>query len=191
MAIVVVGGSTKDIGKTALVCAIISALREFNWTAVKITAHYYNTESVDRTATRSTHGEETTEEGTTDTSRYLAAGAQRSLLVTRHGAQIPLKEIERDVGADCNVIYESNRIADVVKPGMCLALVGGPTEEWKPSFVQFLRRADALVSFGAVEIESVMLRDGVARFALKSAEILPPEMVMWMRERLNGCHPVS
>jgi len=41
VAIVVIGGSGKDIGKTTLVCAVISALREFGWTAVKITGHDY------------------------------------------------------------------------------------------------------------------------------------------------------
>ena len=49
MAIVVVGGSTKDIGKTALVCAVISALRDFEWTAGKITGHSY--ESADPVST--------------------------------------------------------------------------------------------------------------------------------------------
>ncbi len=46
MAILVVGGSRKDIGKTALVCAIISAFRDFDWTAVKITAHDYAADKV-------------------------------------------------------------------------------------------------------------------------------------------------
>lgn len=185
MAIVVVGGSTKDIGKTALVCAIISALREFNWTAVKITAHDYTTESVGRAAIRSTPAEETTE---TDTSRYLAAGAQRSLLVTRHGAQIPLKEIER-LGADRNVIYESNRVIDAVVPDVCIALAGGRREEWKPSFVRLLQKADALVSWQSIEIDSGLARRGIPHFRLQSPDRLTPELVDWLRLRVTASEP--
>jgi hypothetical protein len=187
LAIVVVGGSTKDIGKTALVCAIISALREFNWTAVKITAHDYAAESVDRAARRSTPGEETTE---TDTSRYLAAGAQRSLLVTRHGAQIPLKEIERDVGAGRNVVYESNRVIDAVVPDVCIALAGGRLEEWKPSFVRLLQKAaDALVSWQSIEIDSGLARRGIPHFRLQSPDRLTPELVDWLRLRVTASEP--
>ena len=87
VAIVVVGGSAKDIGKTALVCAIISALRDFDWTAVKITAHDYIADSVDQVSASVGQSCEETEAGSeTDTSRYLAAGARRALLVTRSGA---------------------------------------------------------------------------------------------------------
>lgn len=39
MAIVVVGGSNKGVGKTTLVCALIAALPEYKWNAVKISTH--------------------------------------------------------------------------------------------------------------------------------------------------------
>ena len=38
MAILVVGGSHRGVGKTALVCGLIAALPEHRWTAVKITS---------------------------------------------------------------------------------------------------------------------------------------------------------
>jgi len=37
MAIIVVGGSNRGVGKTSLVCGLIAALPEYRWTAVKIT----------------------------------------------------------------------------------------------------------------------------------------------------------
>ncbi len=99
MAIVVVGGSTKDIGKTALVCAIISALPDFNWTAVKITGHSYELGPfLSRLAAEDsdpTVWEEMNPGQETDTARYLAAGARRALLVTRCGPEIPIDEIQR------------------------------------------------------------------------------------------------
>lgn len=39
MAIIVVGGSNRGVGKTTLVCALIAALPEYNWNAVKISTH--------------------------------------------------------------------------------------------------------------------------------------------------------
>jgi len=39
MAIIVVGGSNRGVGKTTLVCALIAALPEYRWNAVKITTH--------------------------------------------------------------------------------------------------------------------------------------------------------
>src|ERR1700685_2862427 len=38
MAIIVVGGNGRGVGKTALVCGVIAALPELEWIAVKITA---------------------------------------------------------------------------------------------------------------------------------------------------------
>ncbi|HEX3162219.1 MAG TPA: hypothetical protein VHQ92_06555, partial [Pseudolabrys sp.] len=122
MAIVVVGGSAKDIGKTALVCAVISGLSEFGWTAVKITGHDYEIDSISKGPTIRS---ELTAGETTDTARYLAAGSRRALLVTRCGPEIPIDEIRAALKDDRNILFESNRIMDAVTPDACLALVGG------------------------------------------------------------------
>ena len=39
MAIIVVGGSNRGVGKTTMVCGLIAALPEYRWNAVKITTH--------------------------------------------------------------------------------------------------------------------------------------------------------
>jgi molybdopterin-guanine dinucleotide biosynthesis protein len=184
LAIVVVGGSGKDVGKTALMCAVIAALREFEWTAVKITGHDYEpagaavsgAATIDKTIwEESLAGEET------DTGRYLAAGARRALLVARHGRDVPMKEIQNALGEDRNVIFESNRIIDLVRPDVCLALMGAASE-MKPSFERLLAAADAVVS---VEGAAVGVPDGMRWFRLESMEQLPAEMVEWMRERID------
>jgi hypothetical protein len=180
LAIVVVGGSTKDIGKTALVCAIISAFRDCDWTAVKITAHDYISDTLDHAVSASAILEETTAGRETDTSRYLAAGACRALLVTRTGAQVPIEDIQRAVGADRNVIYESNRIVDAIKPDVCLALMAEDGRT-KASFERLLRMADGVVSVGGVD-EEVARR---SHFRLRSANQLSPELIKWLRERLS------
>jgi hypothetical protein len=184
LAVIVVGGSGKDIGKTALMCAVIAALREFQWTAVKITGHDYEPDgaAVKSAVADATIWEESTSGEETDTGRYLAAGARRALLVTRSGRDVPLVEIQNALGADRNVIFESNRIVDVLRPDVCLALIGGASE-MKPSFERLLTSADAVVTVGC-PVGAVPA--GMRRFQLESVEQLPAEMVEWLRERLGG-----
>jgi hypothetical protein len=182
LATVVVGGSGKDVGKTGLVCAVIAALRDFGWTVVKITGHDYP-ESGD--SAKDGPGvairEETSAGKETDTGRYLAAGARRALLVTRAGSRVPIEEIWRVVGSDRNLIFESNRIVDTVKPDICLALIGGGAR--KASFERLLRVADAVVIAGKSDLEDVP--EGVRRFAAEGSDRLPAGMAEWLREKLH------
>ena len=39
MAVVVIGGHSRNVGKTSLMAGLIAAMREMNWTAVKITQY--------------------------------------------------------------------------------------------------------------------------------------------------------
>lgn len=181
MAIVVVGGSGKDVGKTGVVCAVISALREYEWTAVKITGHNYPAGGSNESSAALVIREETRAGEETDTARFLRAGAKRALLVTRVGDEVPMDEIRAALGSDRNVVFESNRILDAVKPDVCLALVGG--DERKASFVRLMRAADAVLTVQGSAAET--LREGVRRFQLESVDRLPAELLTWLRERLD------
>jgi hypothetical protein len=186
VAIVVVGGSTKDIGKTSLVCGVISALSDFGWTAVKITGHDYAREVSSLShmpeSTDSRIWEEANAGQDTDTARYLAAGARRAVLITRDGPEIPIEAIGAAIAKDRNVIFESNRIIDAVQPDICLALVGSASREVKPSFARLLNKADALVTLDGVVIESA----NIPHFHLLSPDHLSTEMVSWLRSRLES-----
>jgi len=181
VAIVVVGGSGKDVGKTGVVCAVISALREYEWTAVKITGHDYPAGGSNESSAALVIREETRAGEETDTARFLRAGAKRALLVKRVGDEVPMDEIRAALGSDRNVVFESNRILDTVKPDVCLALVGG--DERKASFVRLMRAADAVLTVQGSAAET--LREGVRRFQLESVDRLPAELLTWLRERLD------
>jgi len=181
VAIVVVGGSGKDVGKTGVVCAVISALREYEWTAVKITGHDYPAGGSNESSAALVIREETRAGEETDTARFLRAGAKRALLVKRVGDEVPMDEIRAALGSDRNVVFESNRILDAVKPDVCLALVGG--DERKASFVRLMRAADAVLTVQGSAAET--LREGVRRFQLESVDRLPAELLTWLRERLD------
>src|SRR5437667_556307 len=93
MALVVVGGHSRSVGKTSVVAGLIAGLPECNWTALKITQYGHgicsaNGEPCDCVTDDHTRAitEEHDRRGETDTSRFLVAGAARSLWVrTRQG----------------------------------------------------------------------------------------------------------
>jgi molybdopterin-guanine dinucleotide biosynthesis protein len=109
MAILVVGGHSRNIGKTSVMEGLIRGLQGMHWTAFKVTQFGHgmcsaNGEPCDCVTAEHTLAvsEERSLESGTDTSRYLAAGAVRSLWVrTRMGdlaEAMPRirKELERD-----------------------------------------------------------------------------------------------
>ncbi len=111
MAVIVVGGGGRGAGKTALVCGLMRALPEISWTAVKITTHEHGNSTP--------IWEETAPGDTTDTARYLAAGARRALLVTAgEDALGPdadslgpiVGQILRERGPQRGIIFESNSV---------------------------------------------------------------------------------
>ena len=121
MAVIVVGGGGRGAGKTALVCGLMRALPEISWTAVKITTHEHGKATP--------IWEETTPGETTDTARYLAAGARRALLVTAGEDALGqdadslgpiVEQILRECGPQRGVIFESNSVLRHVRPDVCL-----------------------------------------------------------------------
>jgi hypothetical protein len=179
MATVIVGGSGRNVGKTTLVCALIAALPEYRWTAVKISAHDHgHPEPV---------WEETGSGENTDTERYLAAGAKRALLVTALEGEMPIAKIRAAIEHDEHVIFESNRIANYYKPNLCLAVLGEPDLERKPSFAEFAKHADVFVALETKDARGFALAPDSTVFPLVDFQAMPPELLVWLRARLR--HP--
>ncbi len=177
MAIIVVGGSGRGAGKTALVCGLIRALPETHWTAVKITSHSYGQPAP--------LWEETEAGQETDTARYLAAGASRALLVTADDEA--LGPIVQRILADCpppaGAIFESNSVLRCLRPDVCLCAASSPWAGLKPSYDLVLERVDATVELAG---HDHIIEAGKITFRLASLERVSPTMLEWVRERLGG-----
>jgi hypothetical protein len=179
MAIVLVGGSGQNVGKTSLICGMIAAMPEFPWTAVKITSHVHvKGESL---------WEETTAGQGTDTARYLAAGARRAFLVTAPQAEFPaaLATVFR---SETNLIFESNRTIGTREPDLRIGVIGRLPAESKPSFESFMQRADAFAIGAGRAIEGLQLPQSAKRFLLPDSGGISPEMLDWLRMRLASRH---
>lgn len=176
MAIIVVGGSGRGAGKTALICGLMRAFPERPWTAVKITTHAHgHAETVI---------EETAAGQETDTARYLAAGARRALLVTTDDTAIGslVQRILEDQAQPAHVIFESNSVLRHLRPDLCFAVVASPTAESKPSFSLVEQCMDASVE--PAGHDHVIPGERI-HFHLASLERISPQMTAWLRERLG------
>jgi hypothetical protein len=185
MAIVVVGGSSRGVGKTTLVCGLIAALPEWSWIAVKITSHMHGTAQPVWEEKKAGQG--------TDTARFLSAGARRAFLLTARALsdlEPAFDQLQAGCGTESNLIIESNRILDIVRPALCL-MVQGDTDpaKHKPSFAQALGMTDAMVVRADAnrELSEALVGERASgpMFRLPSFERISPEMRSWIEQRLR------
>jgi hypothetical protein len=164
--LVVVGGHTRSIGKTQLVCDIIAAFPKTEWIAGKITQYGHgvcaqNGENCDCAPLEHVCALdwETRADTGTDSARFLAAGAKRSFwLRTKQGflaeglplLRQALSEVAREEESRTAVILESNSLMQFVKPSLYFAVIDPLREDFKESAQIALDRAHALVLRGDV-----------------------------------------
>ncbi|HLK03831.1 MAG TPA: hypothetical protein VKT53_05275 [Candidatus Acidoferrum sp.] len=160
--LIVVGGHTRSIGKTQLVCDLITALRDIRFTAGKITQYGHGVCAQNGEHCGCAPDEhssafewETNAASGTDSSRFLAAGAARAFwLRTKQGylaeglplLRDALKSEERETDSSpANVLVESNSLLHFLKPSVYLAILDPLKEDFKPTAQSLLDRADAFI----------------------------------------------
>lgn len=204
MAVVVVGGHTRNVGKTSVMAGLIAALPERRWVALKITQFGHGICSTDGKAcgcATAEHRYAVTEErdaaSGTDTARYLQAGATRSMWVrTQQGSlqeAMPRirKELAEAAEAGQDVIAESNSLLRFVRPDVFVTVIDPASPDFKTSARRFLDRADAILSPEpdareqpwSAAVASIVRRVPVLHFA--APVYVTPEIAAFVRERLN------
>jgi len=201
MAIVVVGGHARNIGKTSVVAGLIAAMPEMHWTAFKITQFGHgmcsaNGEPCDcETAehTVAVSEERVGGDATTDSGRYLAAGAERSFWVrTRQGdLSEAMPRIRKEMERAENVVIESNSILRFLRPDLYLSVLDPETMDFKDSAKYFLDRADAVLVpegvLGRPEWKGVSLKllEGTPVLPMRPPLYVTSEVVEFVRKRLR------
>jgi hypothetical protein len=154
VAIVVIGGHSRSVGKTSVVAGLISALPEYDWTAVKITQYGHGVCSANGApcdCATADHdwaiSEEKDRGGESDTSRFLVAGAARALWVRTEQGRLAeaMPALRRRLEASRNVIVESNSVLKFLRPDLYLTVLDPDTEDFKTSAREFLDRAGAVI----------------------------------------------
>jgi hypothetical protein len=201
MAIVVIGGHTRNIGKTSVVTGLIEALPEMHWTAFKITQFGHgmcsaNGEPCDcETAehTLAVSEERAGGDSTTDSGRYLAAGAVRSFWVrTRQGdLSEAMPRIRKEIALAENVVIESNSVLRFLRPDLYLSVLDPETADFKDSAKYFLDRADAVLvpagDLGRPDWKGVSLKlvEGTPVLAMRPPIYVTDEVVAFVKQRLQ------
>ena len=177
---VMVGGHTRNIGKTSVIEGIIRAMPEMNWTAVKITQFGHgicsiNGEACDCAVTEHQFSisDERKRDTGTDTARFFSAGARRALWVrTRQGElSTALASLRKEIESDEFVIVESNSLRRFIRPMLYLQVLDPLNADFKLSAQQFFDLADAYLlvtrAYGCEQLS--LMKD--ARVALLAREL--------------------
>ncbi|MGA2695237.1 MAG: hypothetical protein ABSE92_04210 [Terriglobales bacterium] len=208
MAIIVIGGQSRSVGKTSVVAGLIAALRDHHWTAFKITQYGHGICSRDGAAcdcATADHAwaisEERERAGASDTSRFLLAGAERAWWVRTEQGRLAeaLPAIRRRLAEAENAIFESNSVVKFIQPDLYLTVLDPATADFKKSAQEFLDRADAVILHGGkphaderrdgepFAWESISLKPAAGRpvFRVQPPEYVTEEIVEFVRGRME------
>jgi len=195
MALIVVGGQSRKVGKSAVVAGLIRAFKERPWTAIKISGHRHD----------AAHGKvlishETDGTGHVDTARFLQAGAERVFWVRggEGGLEQAMPRIRQIIAEGSDTIIESNSVMRFVDPDLYLLVIDPAVEDFKDSAREFLSRASAfIVNTGGNAAAGLPAKAVTAsavappslppqpKFAIRPPEFVTPELLAFIRERLT------
>lgn len=141
--IIVIGGQCRNVGKTALAVDVIRAFPECDWMAIKITQHHALKDDPAGYRFRA----ETDRCGHSDSSRFLAAGAERSFLLEARRARLEeaMAELRILMNGTENVIIESNVVLDYVSADLAILVLDPRRPDFKASARRLLGIADGFV----------------------------------------------
>ncbi len=201
--ILVVGGHSRNIGKTSVVANLIACLPEYEWTAIKITQFGHGVCSANGEdcgcSTDPDHPFAITRErdpaSGTDTSRYLAAGAKDSLWVRTRAGELgfAMPALRRAMDRAANVLLESNSILQFIRPDIYFVVLDPKNPDFKSTSQRYLDRADAFLLSGpgapAWESISPRLLSGRRTFTLEEGYGVPRTALDFVKTKYKNAHP--
>ncbi len=199
MALVVIGGHSRNVGKTSVVAGLIAALAEWHWTAVKITQYGHGICSANGQACDCATGdhswaisEERDRSGQSDTSRFLVAGAAQVFWARTEQGRLAeaMPTLRQRLATAQNVIIESNSVLKFLRPDLYLSVLDPATADFKSSAREFLDRADAVIlhhNAGETAWQAVSLKPVASQpiFRITPPNYVTPEIVSYVRSKLG------
>lgn len=201
MAVIVIGGQSRSVGKTSVVAGLIAALAGHHWTAFKVTQYGHGICSRDGAAcdcATADHAwaisEEKDRAGGSDTSRFLLAGADRAWWVRTEQGRLAeaVPAIRRRLVEAENAILESNSIVKFIRPDLYLTVLDPETPDFKKSAQEFLDRADGVIlhhgiDAGPASWENVSLKAATGKpiFYMRPPNYVTKEIVQFVQTRVE------
>jgi molybdopterin-guanine dinucleotide biosynthesis protein len=199
VALVVIGGHSRNVGKTSVVAGLIAAMAEWKWTAVKITQYGHGICSANGEECDCATGdhswaisEERDRTGQTDTSRFLAAGAAQVFWARTEQGRLAeaMPTLRHRLATARNVIIESNSVLKFLRPDLYLTVLDPAISDFKNSAREFLDRAVAVIlhqNAGDRAWQGVSLKPVASHpiFRITPPDYVTPEIVSYVRAKLT------
>jgi hypothetical protein len=197
---IVIGGHSRNVGKTSVVAGLIAALPEFQWTALKITQYGHGICSANGQpcdCATNDHSwaisEEKNRDGDSDTARFLAAGAAKVWWVRTERGRLTeaMPSIREKIKNANNIIIESNSVVKFLRPDLYLTVLDPSTADFKTSAREFLDQASAVIlheTRNEQQWKDVSLKPiaGKPIFRITPPPYVTPEIVRFVREKLGA-----
>lgn len=201
MALIVIGGHSRNVGKTSVVAGLIAAAPELHWTALKITQYGHGICSRNGRAcacATADHSwaisEESDRSGKSDTSRFLIAGAESALWVRTQQGHLDeaMPALLQKIDGAQNVICESNSLLRFLQPDVYLTVLDPENADFKASARDFLHLADGVIlherpgskaTWREVSSESIRMKP---TFRIHPPPYVTAEIAAFVRSRLQA-----
>lgn len=185
--LIVVAGHSRGVGKTTVVEHVVRSRPHEAWVAVKISAHRHRAPGTNAPLIE----QDEIPRSTTQTGRYLLAGAARAYLCRTPSAQLAdtAQFVHGLLERGHNLIVESNRIVEWTTPDVVVFAVAPRIEDWKPSSGGALARTDAFVIQDEGEADHLRVVRALASHGRSGFVIARAEEARrfdrWLDERLS------
>ena len=204
--LVIVGGHSRNIGKTSLVEGVIRTLPNACWTAVKITQYGHDVCAADGDSCGCAAGDdhpyaltEESQPGPSDSGRFLAAGAKRAFWLRTATGELghAIPALRKIVASGENVIFESNSAMRFFTPDLYMVLLDPAVADMKESTRRYFDRANAFVVIdrGATPFpwEGVPPRwlHGKPRFLARPPVYAGEEMCAWLHGWMGNRNAIA
>ena len=156
MAVVVVAGQARKVGKTSVVCELIAAMLEREWVAIKVSSHGHGhghgarfSEVVAGATKQQVPFEDDNQKGKSkgDSARYLAAGAVGAFFLSAPEGQWEevMPRVREIIAEARNVLVESNGVLEFLQPDLLIAVIDPAVGDFKDSLKRHVAKVDAVV----------------------------------------------
>jgi len=149
---IIIAGTGQNVGKTTLVCNIISQNRDKNIIAVKISPHFHKLTKTDVIIAQTDNYviiEETKTDTEKDSSKMLKSGARKVFYIQstdKYLAEV-FNEIKKQIPKKSNIIIESGGARNNFKPTLFLMIKHADNNQNKIKSAKLLSLADKIITF--------------------------------------------
>ena len=187
MPVITVSGHSRKVGKTSIVEGLISALPEYDWTALKVSSHRHSGDSAKDFAVT----EETNRDGGNDTSRFLKAGACHAFWIRTGRIETVIPTVQTFINDAHHLVIEGNSILDFIAADFSILVLNCGVAEFKESARGIIPRADAFILIrekaNFTEWENLLesAPKSTHLFEIVDPKIFPPALTELLRSLLT------